>query len=99
MRRLVVRPRARAEFESALEWYASHAPDAAEEFAAQFEVALRLIEEAPERNRVVSGRLRRLLVRRFPYGVYYKVFPHVISVVGVIHGRRDPRRWLKRDGP
>ncbi len=28
--------------------------------------------------------------------VYYKVYPQVISVVGVIHGHRHPRSWLRR---
>jgi hypothetical protein len=61
--------------------------------------AIRLIEEEPERHPVIRGRLRRVLLRRFPYGVYYKIYPSTISVVGVIHGHRHPDTWLRRDLP
>jgi hypothetical protein len=40
-----------------------------------------------------------VLLRRFPYAVYYKVFPLTISVVGVIHGHRHPDTWLRRAAP
>ena len=45
---------------------------------------------------VIRGRLRRVLLRRFPYAIYYKVYPGVISVIGVIHGHRHPQTWLRR---
>ena len=61
--------------------------------------AIRHIEEAPERQPIIRGRLRRVLLRRFPYGVYYKLYPSTISVVGVIHGHRHPDTWLGRAAP
>ncbi len=54
------------------------------------------IQADPERYPVIRGRLRRVLLRRFPYGVYYKVYPSSISVVGVIHGHRHPDTWVGR---
>lgn len=53
----------------------------------------------PEHFPVVHGRLRRLLLQRFPYGVYFKVYARSISVVGVIHGYRHPDAWFKRAAP
>jgi hypothetical protein len=50
--------------------------------------ALERIRQSPEANPLVTPTLRRVLLRRFPYAVYYRVFPSVISVVGVVHGRR-----------
>jgi len=60
---------------------------------------MRLIEEAPEGHPVIRGRLRRVLLRRFPYDVYFEGYPWTISVVGVIHGRRHPDTWLGRAAP
>jgi hypothetical protein len=57
------------------------------------------IEQDPERFPVVHGRLRRRLLQRFPYGVYFKVYAQTINVVGVIHGHRHPDVWLKRAAP
>jgi plasmid stabilization system protein ParE len=61
--------------------------------------AFREIAEDPERFPVVHGRLRRIVLPRFPYAVYYKLYPRTISIVGVIHGHRHPDTWLSRAGP
>jgi hypothetical protein len=37
-----------------------------------------------------------VLVHHFPYAIYYRLFPDVISVVAMVHGRRHQRRWLRR---
>jgi hypothetical protein len=31
--------------------------------------------------------------------VYYKLYPTLVSVVGVIHGHRHPEEWLRRAEP
>ena len=43
-----------------------------------------------------KGETRRAVVRRFPYGIYFRVLGDEIIVTGVIHGRRHPRRWQSR---
>lgn len=35
--------------------------------------------------------LRRALVSRFPYAVYFRIYPDAIVIVGVMHGRRHPK--------
>jgi plasmid stabilization system protein ParE len=99
VRRLRVRKIARAEIVAAFEWYLERSPAAAREFVDAVEEAMSVIEEAAERHPIIQGRLRRVLLRRFPYAVYYKVFPSTISVVGVIHGHRHPDTWLRRAAP
>lgn len=96
MRQLRVRAPARREINSAFAWYLQHSPLAAEGFLDAIDEALSLITKSPERHPVVRGRLRRMLLQGFPYAVYYKVYPKVISVVGVIHGHRHPGTWLRR---
>lgn len=94
--RLRVRKLARAEVDTAFNWYFERSPRAAERFLEAVNAAIKGIESAPKRQPVIRGRLRRLLLKGFPYGVYYKVYLNVISVVGVIHGRRHPAAWLVR---
>jgi len=94
--RLRVRKIARAEILAAFEWYLTRSPRAAERFVDAVDVAMKRIEEAPDRYHVIHGRLRRVLLQGFPYGVFYKVYPSVISVVGVIHASRHPDTWLRR---
>jgi toxin ParE1/3/4 len=96
VRRLRVRKTARAEIAAAFDWYLERSPAAAAQFLDAVDQAMGLIEEATESHPVIRGRLRRVLLRGFPYGIYFKVYPSTISVVGVIHGRRHPDTWLGR---
>ena len=94
-----IRAQARAEIAEAFEWSLARSSDAAAAFVAAVDAAVTQIAEAPEQFPVVRGRLRRVLVQHFPYAVYYKRYPRTISIVGVIHGRRNPSTWLRRAGP
>jgi plasmid stabilization system protein ParE len=91
-----VRRLARAEIAATFDWYLERSPRAAARFLAAVDRALKSLEKAPLRNAVVHGKLRRILLHGFPYAVYYKVYPRIVSVVGVIHGRRHPSVWLHR---
>ena len=97
--RLRVRKTARAEIAAAFDWYRERSPTAARRFLEAIDEAMQRIEEAPERHPVIRGHLRRVLLRQFPYGIYYKIYPSTISVVGVIHGHRHPDRWLSLATP
>ena len=91
-----VRAAARREIDSAFAWYLNNSPSAAEGFLDAVDEALSHVAKTPEGYPVVRGRLRRVLLRHFPYAIYYKVYPSVISIVGVIHGHRHPNTWLRR---
>ena len=97
MHRLLVRQPARSDLHAAFEWYLARSPVAASRFLEAVDDAIAVIEVAPERYPVIRGRLRRVLLSRFPYAVYYKIYPGTISIVGVIHGHRHPEAWLRRE--
>lgn len=99
MRVVRIRAQAREEIAEAFEWYCARSLAASADLLQELDVAMQRIAAAPEQFPVVQGRLRRVLLQRFPYAVYYKVYPTTLSVVGVIHGRRHPSAWLRRVGP
>jgi len=35
-------------------------------------------------------------MRRFPFGIYYRIEQSHIVVLAVLHGSRHPRRWRER---
>ena len=96
MRPLRVRALARREIDEAFDWYAARSHMAALGFLDALDDALLSIARAPEQHLVVRGLLRRALLNGYPYAVYYKTYPALISVVGVIHGHRHPQVWLQR---
>lgn len=52
----------------------------------------------PEVHAKIFQQLRRSLVRRFPYAVFYRIDDDQVTVVAVYHCRRDPRDWQRRAG-
>lgn len=94
-----IRAQARAEIADAFDWYLARSSEASTAFLAELDTAMQKIADAPEQFPVIRGRLRRVLLPRFPYAVYFKSYATGISVVGVIHGRRHPNTWLRRAGP
>ena len=93
---LRVRARAREEIESAFDWYNDRSSSAAQGFLVAVDEAFAHITAAPEQYPFVRGHLRRVLLEGYPYAVYFKSYPEAISVIGVIHGHRHPRTWLRR---
>lgn len=65
-------------------------------FLKEVERAVRRLVKFPESGVVVSQRIRRSMVKRFPYAVLYSNQPEKIFVVAVMHCRRKPDYWKKR---
>ena len=51
------------------------------------------IEQFPEMFARVHGEVRRAMVSRFPYAVFYRIEPKQVVVLTVLHTARDPRLW------
>ncbi len=42
------------------------------------------------------GDVRRALLKRFPYAVFFRIAEDGLQVLGCFHTSRDPRRWEAR---
>jgi plasmid stabilization system protein ParE len=89
-------PEASADLKEALAWYGSIHPDLDLRFGLAVDAAVHLISQSALRFQIVHGELRRVGVKRFPYGLFFKVESHRIVVVACMHGRRNPKRWTIR---
>jgi plasmid stabilization system protein ParE len=87
---------ARAELLDAAAWYESKRPLLGVEFIAEIDRCIALAAEQPQFYSVVYRGLRRILTKRFPYGIYFQVAAQRIVVVAVFHSSRDPAIWQRR---
>jgi len=95
--RLVIRPAAESELSEAYRWYETQRQGLGSEFLLSAEAALTLIERDPELHPLIHKEIRRALIRRFPFGVFYIVEGDSVHVLAVFHGRRDPKQWQGRE--
>jgi len=80
----------------AYRWYEEQRAGLGSDFLLCVEEGLAKIRRGPEAYPVVHRDVRRMLIRRFPYGIFYVVEPTLIVVVAVFHERREPEGWQTR---
>lgn len=97
---MTVRVRFRREAEAdvieALAWYRERGLGLAEEFRRSLDSCLAKIQRLPESNPAVHRDVRRALLRRFPYGIFYVYEGDVATVLACFHAKRDPMTWRER---
>jgi plasmid stabilization system protein ParE len=95
-RTLIVRSAAEKDLTLIHEWYEIASLGLGTRFITCVDASLALIERFPEIGPVFHLEYRRLLIRKFPYGIFYIFRPEFISVGAVFHLSRDPD-WIKRE--
>lgn len=93
--RLKFSARALRETGEAQEWYESQSPGLGEEFIAAMELQLKRLEQAPLLFAEVIPDVRRALLPRFPFGLFYVVRGNLVHILAVLHDARNPNRWPK----
>lgn len=94
--RLVVRHPAKADIRAAARRYEWQQPGLGRAFVVQVDTALSRVAENPLQYRVLYRKARRAIVRRFPYGVFYRVEASDIVVFCVSHLHRSEASWKSR---
>lgn len=88
--RLLIRPEAEFDLAAAYRWYEDKDAGLGEEFLRTVEAALRGVQKNPQTHQKTYKEIRRALTKRFPYGIFYLIDNDTVSVLGVLHARRDP---------
>ncbi|MHB8472962.1 MAG: type II toxin-antitoxin system RelE/ParE family toxin [Gammaproteobacteria bacterium] len=91
--RIVVRPVAQLDFEEATAWYETQKKGLGRRFVDDFGNLLDRIATHPKQFTLVAWDIRRALMKRFPYAVYFATSEQLISIVAVLHQSRHPFFW------
>jgi plasmid stabilization system protein ParE len=94
--RLLVRPAAAADIEEAYRWYERQQEGLGDEFLTAVDATMNDILAHPRIYPVIYRDLRRALLRRFPYAIFYRLYGETAVAVACMHGRRDPTHWKGR---
>ncbi|MFZ0589948.1 MAG: type II toxin-antitoxin system RelE/ParE family toxin [Bryobacteraceae bacterium] len=89
-------PAALDETEAALDWDRRRSIRAAEMFLHELDHAAKRIEVDPGQFPEHLFGKRRVVLRRFPYLVIFRVTTAGVEVIGVAHGHRRPGYWRNR---
>lgn len=93
---IIVRPEAEAEITEAFRWYEDKNEGLGSEFLRALDAALSSARRNPTVYALVHNQVRRVLLRRFPYSVFYLFEDSAIIVLACFHASRDPKQWQRR---
>lgn len=89
-------PEAIEEYLGAVSYYADISLRLAESFVKAIESGIDEILAYPKAWRIVEEDVRRHLIKRFPFGIYYCIEGDRIMIYAVMHMSRDPNYWKNR---
>lgn len=93
---VVLRRPAREEYDAAADWYERQRSGLGAAFTAAVQAVFDRIAAQPRLHGVVLRDIRKAVVQRFPYCVYYRERPSAIVVLSVFHTARNPSVWQSR---
>ena len=77
-------------------YLANDSVQVAESFMSEFTAAVQLLVQFPRVGAPLDGDVRRLLLRKFPYQLIYRVLGDEIRIYAVAHLKRRPNYWTGR---
>jgi plasmid stabilization system protein ParE len=92
---VLVRPQAERDLAEARDWYERRGPGLGDEFLDELAIAVRSLESNPERAQLYYRRFRRVLLRRFPYKIFYQIINQRVVIFRVLHAKQDHSQRLK----
>ncbi len=92
----VFHPEAETEFNQSIQYYEEITPRLGYDFAMEVYATIQRSIALPKSWPILSGDIRRSLVRRFPYGILYSEEANEIFIIAVMNLHRHPDYWKQR---
>lgn len=92
---VVFRRRVKHDLQAAFDWYEEQRVGLGEDFLTSVKATFSSIELHPELYPTEHGEVRRAVMSRFPFAVFYLIEPSRSVVLRVLHTARNPAIWPK----
>ncbi len=94
---LLLTANAELDIEEAFNWYESQDQGLGKSFIRCLDSKIDSIHNNPLHFQIVQKpSIRRALVNRFPFSIYYINQEDLISIIAVLHQHRSPESWKNR---
>jgi len=93
---IIFRPEAEEDVEKIYKWYESQQEGLGEEFLHILQQNLEIVREYPEAFQIIYKNIRRIILSKFPYLVFYIALKDRIVVLAVLHAFRNSADWPAR---
>jgi toxin ParE1/3/4 len=94
--KVIVRPEAAREVQEGFDWYEERSEGLGLEFLRSAEAYLSSIQRSPSAYSIAHYQVRRALLRKFPYALFYLIREDTIVIGACFHIKRSPADWQRR---
>jgi plasmid stabilization system protein ParE len=95
-RKVSINEAAENEINEAADFYDLESPGLGSVFLDEIDFSIKRILQFPDSSPILKGRVRMMVLRKFPYSVAYSVLPLEIRLLAVAHQKRRPFYWRNR---
>ena len=96
MHAVIFLPAAQTEASEAQDWYEAEARGLGGTFRAELDNAVHRLTDNPLQFPLIFADIRRALLRRFPYALFFRIVDDTVFVMACFHSACDPRIWQHR---
>ena len=94
--KVIVRPEAAREVQEGFDWYEERSEGLGLEFLRSAEACLSSIQRNPSAYSIAHDQVRRALLRKFPYALFYLIREDTIVIIACFNIKRSPADWQRR---
>jgi toxin ParE1/3/4 len=81
---------------AAVTWYDQQNPGLGTEFLRAVDVCIASVARSPAMYAIVYRTVRRALLRRFPYGIFFVITNESVVIIACLHGKQNPNHLRSR---
>ncbi len=87
---------AELDFDKSYNYYYEENPKVADSFFRSINLAFKNIKKTPKSFPLTHKDIRKYIVKKFPFVVYFRIVDSLIQVIAIFHTSRNPEIWNKR---
>ena len=84
------------DIQTAYDWYEQQRKGLGEDFLLSLEDSYAKILRSPNGYQAIYKVVRRKLMRRFPFGIFFLIRDTQVIVIAILHTRRSVTEWSNR---
>ena len=89
-------PLAKSELEDAVKYYNLQLPSLGDRYKSELKATIKRVAIFPTAFLEVKPEIRRCIMHKFPYNIYYSIQNNIILILAIAHQHRKPDYWIDR---